>query len=190
MIRQAAAVVVVLLLSPSWVTAQGTELTVNVASASVHKSPSNASPVIGQVARGAKLAVTREVGDWVKVAYPSAADGVGYVRMSMGSDGDRGRRLHGADPGAPRRARTRSPTQPAPAWRHRRGRAGPDRKSPAGSHTAPSASGTSHKFGLGAHLGGPSFGIGGSARAWAHGGSACSSSSRDTRSRVQSISER
>ena len=30
MIRQAAAVVIVLLLSPSWVTAQGTELTVNV----------------------------------------------------------------------------------------------------------------------------------------------------------------
>ena len=85
MIRHAAAVVIVLLLSPSWVTAQGTELTVNASSASVHKAPSTASPVIGQAARGTRLAVTRNVGDWVKVAWPSAADGVGYVRVSVGS---------------------------------------------------------------------------------------------------------
>ena len=85
MIRHAAAVVIVLLLSPSWVTAQGTELTVNTSSASVHKAPSTASPVIGQAARGTRLAVTRNVGDWVKVAWPSAADGVGYVRVSVGS---------------------------------------------------------------------------------------------------------
>ena len=76
MIRQAAAVVVVLLLSPSFVTAQGTEMTVNVASASVHKSPTTASPVIGHASRGAKLQVTRNVGDWVKVSWPAAADGV------------------------------------------------------------------------------------------------------------------
>ena len=55
MIRQAAAVVIVLLLSPSWVTAQSTELTINVSSASVHKAPSTASPVIGHAARGARL---------------------------------------------------------------------------------------------------------------------------------------
>ena len=85
MIRHAAAVVTVLLLSPSWVTAQGAELTVNASSASVHKAPSTASPVIGQAARGTRLAVTRNVGDWVKVAWPSAADGVGYVRVSVGS---------------------------------------------------------------------------------------------------------
>ena len=48
MIRQAAAVVIVLLLSPSWVAAQGTELTINVSSASVHKGPTNASPVLGR----------------------------------------------------------------------------------------------------------------------------------------------
>ena len=64
MIRHAAAVVIVLLLSPSWVTAQGTELTVNASAASVHKAPSTASPVIGQAARGTRLAVTRNVGDW------------------------------------------------------------------------------------------------------------------------------
>ena len=72
MIRHAAAVVIVLLLSPSWLTAQGTELTVNVSSASVHKGPTTASPVIGHAARGAKLEVTRNVGDWVKIAWPAA----------------------------------------------------------------------------------------------------------------------
>ena len=49
------------------------------------RSWGGARPAIGQAARGAKLAVTRNVGDWVKVAWPSAADGVGYVRVSVGS---------------------------------------------------------------------------------------------------------
>ena len=117
MIRQAAAVVVVLLLSPSWVTAQGTELTVNVASASVHKSPTNTSPTLGIVGRGARLEVTREVGDWVKVAYPAAADGVGYVRRAWVRW--HRRRLQGRSR-APRRARTRSQRNRRRAWRHRR----------------------------------------------------------------------
>jgi hypothetical protein len=85
MIRHAAAVVVALCLSSSWAAAQGTALTINTASASVHKSPSTASPVVGRAARGATLEVTREVGDWVKVTWPAAPDGVGYVRASMGS---------------------------------------------------------------------------------------------------------
>jgi len=48
----------------------------------VHKTPSVASPVVGNAPRGTELVVTREVGDWVKVAWPSAADGVGYVRVN------------------------------------------------------------------------------------------------------------
>jgi hypothetical protein len=57
-------------------------VTVSEASAAVHKTPSVGSPVIGNAPRGTELAVTREVGDWVKVAWPSAADGAGYVRVS------------------------------------------------------------------------------------------------------------
>jgi hypothetical protein len=38
--------------------------------------------VIGKAPRGTELAVTREVGDWVKISWPSAADGAGYVRAS------------------------------------------------------------------------------------------------------------
>ena len=86
MIRQAAAIVVALCLSASPLHAQNAvntqKLTVSEASAAVHKTPSMGSPVIGNAPRGTELVVTREVGDWVKVAWPSAADGVGYVRAS------------------------------------------------------------------------------------------------------------
>ena len=85
MIRKAAATVIALCLSASPLHAQNAPSTkpiVNEASATVHKTPSVASPVIGTAPRGAELVVTREVGDWVKIAWPSAADGVGYVRKS------------------------------------------------------------------------------------------------------------
>jgi hypothetical protein len=86
MIRQAAAVVVVLCVSASPLHAQNAptamKVTVSEASANVHKTPSVGSPVIGTAPRGTELAVTRAVGDWVKVAWPSSADGAGYVRVS------------------------------------------------------------------------------------------------------------
>src|SRR5688572_32670048 len=83
MIRQAAATVVALCLSASPLHAQNTtKLTVSEASAAVHKTPSVGSPVIGKAPRGTALVVTREVGDWVKVSWPSAVDGAGYVRVS------------------------------------------------------------------------------------------------------------
>jgi hypothetical protein len=83
MIRHAAAVVVALCLSTSPLYAQNnTRQTVNAASADVHKAPSQGSPVIGKAPRGTALVVTREVGDWVKVSWPSAADGAGYVRVT------------------------------------------------------------------------------------------------------------
>ena len=84
MIRQVAAVVVALMLSTSPLYAQSApvKLTVSEASASVHKTPSVGSPVIGKAPRGTELVVTREVGDWVKVSWPAAADGAGYVRAT------------------------------------------------------------------------------------------------------------
>jgi hypothetical protein len=83
MIRQAAAVVVALTLSTSPVFAQNpVKVTVSEVSANVHKTPSTGSPVIGKAPRGSELVVTREVGDWLKVSWPSSADGAGYVRAS------------------------------------------------------------------------------------------------------------
>jgi len=58
---------------------------VSTTTAAVHKAPTLASPVIGKALRGTDLMVTREIGDWVKVSWPTAADGVGYVRTNVGT---------------------------------------------------------------------------------------------------------
>src|SRR5262245_54858069 len=159
MIRKAAAVVIVLLLSPSWVTAQGTELTVNVASASVHKLPTNTSPVLGVIGRGARLEVTREVGDWVKVAYPAAADGVGYVRKSMGSMGPVVGSRTPTQSTATAARTTAQPTQPASRLTSTSGEQAQTGNRLPVRNAAPQRGTASHMFGLGAHLGGPSLGI-------------------------------
>ena len=87
MIRHAAAMIVGLCLSVPPLSAQTTTVTLKVSatSAAVHKAPTLASPVIGEALRGTDLVVTREIGDWVKVSWPDAADGVGYVRTNIGT---------------------------------------------------------------------------------------------------------
>jgi hypothetical protein len=172
MIRQAAAVVIVLLLSPSWLTAQGNELTVNVSSASVHKSPSTASPVIGHAARGAKLQVTRNVGDWVKVAWPAAVDGVGYVRVSaLATPKDAAASAAPLPNNATAKSAPVQPTQrvvttpvvvPVEPTQTQTGNRLPVRT------TSPSSTGTTHKFGVGVLMGGPAFGLGVGVRGWSH----------------------
>ncbi len=86
MIRLAAAVAIAVCVSPAWLNAQTTVLTVNTASADIYKSPSTGSPIVGHTPRGTVLAVTRELGSWVKVSWPGPQD-VGYVHVSMGSLG-------------------------------------------------------------------------------------------------------
>jgi hypothetical protein len=87
MIRHAAAVIVGLCLSVPPLSAQTTTVTLKVSAtaAAVHKAPTLASPVIGKAPRGTDLMVTREIGDWVKVSWPTAPDGVGYVRTNVGT---------------------------------------------------------------------------------------------------------
>jgi hypothetical protein len=88
MIRHAAIVAISVCLSASSVeaqTAQTTQFTVSVQSAAVRLMPSIGSPVIGQAPRGMVLDVTRDIGAWVKVAWPEARDGIGYVHSSMGT---------------------------------------------------------------------------------------------------------
>jgi hypothetical protein len=84
MIRRAAVVVAVLALTPALVHAQDATLTINVSSASVYKGASNVTPVIGHVSRGTVLRVSRNLGSWVRVPWPGAPDGVGYVHVTMG----------------------------------------------------------------------------------------------------------
>ena len=84
MLRSTAAAALVVCLSPAAVLAQDAMLTVTASSADVYKSPSTGSPVIGHAARGAQLPVTRELGSWVRVSWPSSPDGVGFVHVSTG----------------------------------------------------------------------------------------------------------
>jgi hypothetical protein len=73
-------------LQSSIVSAQVAHLTVST-TATVHKAPSTGSPVIGQASRGMTIVVTRDVGDWVKVAWSQSPDGIGYIRKGAGTMG-------------------------------------------------------------------------------------------------------
>ena len=84
MLRSVPVAAFAVLVSSAPLVAQNTTITVIATSADVHKSPSTGSPVIGHAARGAELPVTRELGSWVRIAWPSAPDGVGFVHVSMG----------------------------------------------------------------------------------------------------------
>jgi Bacterial SH3 domain len=170
MIRHIAAAAVVVCLSPSWLCAQSAEFTVNTASANVHKSPSTGSPVIGKASRGSVLTVTRELGSWVRIAWPAAPDGIGYMHMNTGWI---------ARINAPGSRPTVTPTSQGPT-----GLASPSAlPSPSAgtaanlqaartTTTAPSSqtgpvslAPTSHLVGLGGRMGGSSVGLGASARA-------------------------
>jgi Bacterial SH3 domain len=182
MIRQVAATVVALCLSASPLQAQNAsntrKLTVSEASAPVHKTPSVGSPVIGNAPRGTELVVTREVGSWVKVAWPSAADGVGYVRLAA--------LANAAAPAAAKAPATATTAKAAPAVApvsSKTAVAPAASVAPAGVRTeqipvsqpsAPSQARTlyvapTHIFGVGAVAGGSTMGFGGSARGWKNG---------------------
>jgi hypothetical protein len=131
--------------------------TVSVPTAAVRKGPSLASPVLGQAPRGAVLDVTRDIGAWVKVAWPDAPDGVGYVHTSLGTLSNRATREQ-------RIAEAVSSLPPEPA-------AEPSAQVAVG-HETPSAMRTvyvpppMHRVGLGGQLSAatPTFGF--SSRIW------------------------
>ena len=94
MMRQVAAVALMLVLNPSGLIAQtpaapatvpAAELKINNQAATVYRSPSTGSPVVGTAQRGTVLPVTRELGSWVRVSWPQGEDGTGYVHVSAGS---------------------------------------------------------------------------------------------------------
>jgi len=163
MIRHAAAVAVALCLSPSWLCAQ-TEFTVNVDSANVRKSPSTGSPVIGTAPRGTVLEVTRDIGAWVKVSWPDAQDGIGYVHQSMGAIARRSTpdpKQAAAFTSTPPPAESASPTTIGVA------------AVPTGAGGSPASTRTvyiappTHIVGLGGRMGGSTLrGFGLTARAW------------------------
>jgi len=161
MIRHAVAVAVAMCVSPTCLWAQ-TVLTVKAASAEIYKSPSTGSPIIGQAPAGAVLDVTRELGSWVKVSWPDAQDGVGYVHVSRGTLGHRS----ASEPSQPTGSTSRpapAPASSAPAASRAQRPAVDERPAPFRPvYVTPST----HLVGLGGRVGGPTFGIGATARMW------------------------
>ena len=156
MIRHAVAVAVALCVSPAWLYAQGAQLIVNTPSATVYKGPSLGSPVIGQAPRGAVLEVTRELGDWVKVAWPSVPDATGYVRLTAGTL-SRGSTVQPvAGPAG------RYTPEAAMASNGSMNGATPE----AGSQPTPTSSPISRVMGFGGRMGGSALGFGGTVRGW------------------------
>jgi hypothetical protein len=178
MIRKAATVVVVLCLSSVSLHAESTKLTVSATSASVYKSPSVGSPVIGKAARGTSLEVAREVGDWVKVSWPDAPDGFGYVRSTMGSISRNGTVTQARANASPAsKTATGAKTASAPAA----AKAAPVTATQAprpltqqpaqptairASAPSPVIQPPTHTLGFGGRMGGSTFGVGGSVRGW------------------------
>ncbi len=188
MVRSFTVLMFALILSPSLSFAQAVVLTVNGTGTSVYKSPTNASPVVGQAARGTALEVTREVGDWVKVTWPAAPDKVGYVRRNAGVIGAPGAEVAAAPaanaaapakPGAsaarpaataastPAAAPTPSASPVMASASQSAGQLEPTNIRP---QVAPGyVSSPSHKLGVGLLAGGPAMGLGFSARKWSAG---------------------
>ena len=162
MIRHVAAAALVLSLTPSWLSAQGVAFTVNTAAANVHKGPTTASPVIGTVRRGSTLPVTRELGSWVRVNWPSADDGIGYIHVSTGSIARNVVPPAQQSTMASNRPATRSSANPAPASSAQRRPVTPQPAPARNVFVTP----MTHAIGVGATMGSSPVGFGVSGRAW------------------------
>jgi hypothetical protein len=171
MIRKAAATVIALCLSASPLHAQNapaTKLIVNEASATVHLTPSVASPVVGNASRGTEIVVTREVGDWVKIAWPSATDGIGYVRKSMLAHVAVTPAVAKTSAAAPASVNAKAAAAPAPSMAPVAAREQIPVSQPRVPQTGTRYVAPTHIFGVGA-VTGSSRGFGGSARGWKAG---------------------
>lgn len=138
--------ILLLLVGPARLSAQNAEFRVETASASVHKAPSIASPVIGQARQGVALEVTRDLGSWVKVPWPDAADGVGYLHVSTGARTGMAALKAITEPAAQAVVTANRPVALTPRY------------------VVPPA----HIVGLGGQVGGSTIGAGINARTWFH----------------------
>jgi len=171
MLRHVVTVAIAVCISPVSLYAQTPVLTIEKPSADVYKGPSTGAPVIGHVSQGTKLTVTRDLGSWVKVPWPSAADGIGYVHISNGSISTGAEQARPAQAPLPKPAAQRGTATTTSA----RGGAAPARPEPRPDPApAPAASSVRpvyvtpaiHQLGVGAAAGMSAVGFGGSARGW------------------------
>jgi hypothetical protein len=164
MIRRAAAVVIAALaLNTSPIHAQDMVLTVTVPSADVFKAPTNVTPIIGHAPRGTVLPVSRNLGSWVKVAWPDAPDGAGYVHVTMGEVGP-ARTVVSSEALVTRRA-TQTGAAPVPAARPTQVPVPMPLDARVAPRNRPNVTPASHRFGVGALVSSTSN-FGATARAW------------------------
>ncbi len=156
MIRRVMAFVFALSVCPALVYAQDTVFTVTAPTADVYKGPSTINPVVGHVSRGTVLPVSRNLGSWVKVPWPDAPEGIGYVHVTMGRIGP-----PSGDEPMPNGART--PSTPASAATASQRGIAP--REPMAPRSAVNVTPASHVFGVGG-LVAPMTTFGASARAW------------------------
>lgn len=168
MIRHVSAVALALALAPASAAAQTTVLTINTTQADVRTSPSMASVVVGEAPRGSVLEVTREVGDWVKVAWPKAPDGIGYVRLSAGSLSKGTPASAGPAPVAP--PRTAATPGSTPAMDVRADVQDVERRIYAHAQAAEYVMPPTNRIGFGGLMSGSTIGFGVSGRAWTRHG--------------------
>jgi hypothetical protein len=155
MLRHAAAVTAILVLSAPVVHAQDVFFTVTAASADVYQTPSTGGVVLGQAPRGTSFAVTRELGSWVRIPWPGAPADAGFLHVTRGSISRGGlppasTRMSAAEPASLRGGIPLARSQPV-----------------ARTQPPPSAvSLPSHVVGIGGRMGSDAFGFAASGRAW------------------------
>jgi hypothetical protein len=169
MIRQVASIVVALTISPSLLYAQETVLTVTVPSADVYRGPTNVTPVIGHVPEGTAVPIVRNLGSWVKIAWPGGLDNFGYLHVTMGRIGPMTGDVRAASASSSPQPRTASTIVPITQTSTPAGTTGQPTRSPVAARPAPRVQGTaapaSHNVGVGATVGSAKS-FGGTVRAW------------------------
>jgi Bacterial SH3 domain len=153
--RRIAPMIVMLFLTSAPVQAQAVAFRVGAAPANVYKGPSTGSAIIGHASRGATLEVTRELGSWVKIVWPTAQDHVGYVHVTAGS---LTRSAGAAAPPPPAAAAASSPPPSAAST--------PPREAPRAAARPSYVTRPAHTLGVGGLIGGPDPVMGVTARAW------------------------
>jgi hypothetical protein len=83
MIRRVAILTFTLCLTSAYAGAQTTYVLKDAAD--VHNAPTTSSPVIGHALRGRTMELTRDVGDWVEVAWQDAPTHKGFIRVRFGN---------------------------------------------------------------------------------------------------------
>jgi hypothetical protein len=171
----AAAVAVVFVMGISPLYAQDAQFVVTATSAEVHKTPSTGSAVIGRAPRGKSFQVVRELGSWVRVSWPEAQDGVGYLHTAWGtiSHGTTAQAAAAATAETPAARPAFESDSPASASQATQNAQTPVTNTPS-PRTLPRPAGPapslpSHVIGLGGRVGTSTIGFAAAVRAWTHG---------------------